>query len=75
MKTKQNTIRWLVIGGLAVTFVGLLFVFAQGVGIAKTSMISAEVAVNQALIYSKDDGLFGGSLSQPSKILGQLTTF
>ena len=75
MIAKGNKTRWWLIGGLSVIVITLLTVFALGTSVSQTSAISKDVAVNQALLASKDNGLFGGSVSEPSKIQGELITF
>lgn len=67
--------RLLGLGLLTLIVMGLLVAIGQRRGTAQTSAISADVAVSQALLSAKDDGLFGGFVNQPTMVQGQFMTF
>lgn len=84
MKERRLSIRWLVIGGLCLTVLGVILVVTTNIWPASSSLksstkpagtISQDLAVYLALQVAKDDGLFGGWVDQPTQIHGKLLTF
>ena len=55
--------------------IGLTVILAVRQGMAQTSVIPADVAVNLALSYGKDDGYVGGLVDQPTGIYGRVLTY
>lgn len=63
----------------AIVIIVILTVLAVLVGMkvtsAQSSVIPESLAVDRALVYTQDDGQFGGALVKPAEIRGQVMTY